>query len=125
MSLLILFIISEHPYPMIIFSRMMYSFDSSYALMVPFWLALSNLFASFLLAFLVNLSCYFPHYLLSLHAIWSSGNALTSGAGGLRFQPRSGQIKTVLQMVRHRCDISSKEAVLPWRNNVERSPVNS
>ena len=31
----------------------------------------------------------------------------------------------VLPTARHRCDISSKEAVLPGRNNVEMSSANS
>ena len=32
---------------------------------------------------------------------------------------------TVLPMARHRCDISSKEAVLPGRNDAEMGPSNS
>ena len=35
------------------------------------------------------------------------------------------KLNTVLQTVRHRCDISSKEAVLPRRNNAEMGPTNS
>ena len=32
---------------------------------------------------------------------------------------------TVLPTARHRCDISSKEAVLPGRNDAEMGPANS
>ena len=32
---------------------------------------------------------------------------------------------TVLPTARHRCNISSKEAVLPWRNDAEMGPFNS
>ena len=51
----------------------------------------------------------------------SSGNALVSGAGGLRFKSRAGQIG---HRVRHRCDNTSKEAVLPGRNDAEKSLPN-
>ena len=53
-------------------------------------------------------------------ASWSSGNTFVSGAGGLR--PVESNI--ALPTIRHRCDISSKEAVLPGRNGVEIGPAN-
>ena len=46
-------------------------------------------------------------------ASWSSGNAIVSGTGGLRFKSRVGQIDTVLPTACHRCGIFSKRAVLP------------
>ena len=51
---------------------------------------------------------------------WSSGNA---GARGLRGS-NLGPVKsdTVLPTARHRCNISSKETLLPWRNDVEMAP---
>ena len=50
---------------------------------------------------------------------WSSGNAFVSGAGGVRFKSRAVKSDTVLPKARHRCDISSKGAVLPRRNDTE------
>ena len=58
-------------------------------------------------------------------ASWSSGNAFVSGAGGLRFNLGPVKSNTVLPTARHRCDISSKEAVLPWRNDAKMGPANS
>ena len=55
---------------------------------------------------------------------WSSGNAFFSGSGGLRFKSQAGQIGTVLPTARHRCNISSKEAVLPGHNGAEMGPAN-
>ena len=52
-------------------------------------------------------------------AHWSSGYALCSEAGGLRFKPQTGQIDTVLPRARHSCDLSSREAMLLGRNDVE------
>ena len=63
--------------------------------------------------------------ILFLPASWSSGNAFVSGAGGLTFKTQAGQSVTVLPMARHRCDISSEEAVLPGRNDAEMGPANS
>ena len=57
--------------------------------------------------------------------VWSSGNAFVSGAGGLRFNFRAGKSDTVLPTARHRCNISSKGAVLPGRNDAELGPANS
>ena len=51
---------------------------------------------------------------------WSSGNAFVSGAGGLRFKSDA-----VLPTARHRCNISSKGAVLSGRNDAEMGPANS
>ena len=42
---------------------------------------------------------------------WSSGNAFLSGAGNMRFKSRPVKSDTVLPTARHRCDISSKDAV--------------
>ena len=42
---------------------------------------------------------------------------------GSNFEPVKSY--TVLPTIRHRCDISSKEAVLPGRNDAEIGPVNS
>ena len=56
---------------------------------------------------------------------WSSGSAFVSGAGDLSFKFRAVKSDTVLPTARHRCDVSSKEAVLPGRNDAEMSPVNS
>ena len=47
-----------------------------------------------------------------------------SGAGGLEFKSRTGQIKHRLTMARHRCDVFSKEALLPGRNEAEMRPAN-
>ena len=56
-----------------------------------------------------------PKTKTQLHtAGWSSANAFVSGAGGLKFKSWAGQI--------HRCDISSKEAVFPERNDAEMAP---
>ena len=57
---------------------------------------------------------------LFFSASWSSGNAFVSGAGGLRFKSDA-----VLPTARHRCDISSKGAMLPGRNDAEMGPANS
>ena len=43
----------------------------------------------------------------------------------LRFKSRAGQIETVLPTVLHRCDISSKRAVLSGRYDAEMNPANS
>ena len=57
---------------------------------------------------------------------WSSGNAFVSGEGGLGYLDL-GPVKldTVLPTARHGCDISSKGAILPWRNDEEMGPANS
>ena len=54
-----------------------------------------------------------------------SGYAFISGAVGLRFISRAGQLETVLPTARYRCNISSKGAVLPGRNDAQIGPVNS
>ena len=54
----------------------------------------------------------------------SSGNAFVSESGGLRFKLWPVKSETVLSTVRHRCNISSKEAVLPGRNDAEIGPAN-
>ena len=56
---------------------------------------------------------------------WSSGNAFVSGAEGLRFKSRAGQIGHSVANGSHRCDISSKGAVLPGRYDAEMGPANS
>ena len=58
-------------------------------------------------------------------ASWSSGNAFVSGAGDLRFNFGSIKSDIVLPMAGHRCDISSKGAVLPGCNDAEMGPANS
>ena len=50
---------------------------------------------------------------------------LESGAAGLRFKSWTGQIGHMLPTVRYHCNISSKEAVLPGRNDAEMGPANS
>ena len=55
----------------------------------------------------------------------ASGNAFVSGAGGLRFKSRAGQIGHSVANGSSPCDISSKGAVLPRRNDVEIGPANS
>ena len=55
---------------------------------------------------------------------WLSGNAFVSGAVGLRFESRACQVASVFPTVRHRCNISSKEAVLPGRIDAEMGPAN-
>ena len=45
-------------------------------------------------------------------------NAFVSGAGGSNLGPVKSD--TVLSTVRHRCNIFSKEAVLPGHNNAEK-----
>ena len=62
--------------------------------------------------------------LREFYASWSSGNAFVSGAGGLRFKSRAGQIEHSVANGRHRCDISPNRAVLPGRNDAEVGPVN-
>ena len=57
--------------------------------------------------------------------VWTSGNALVSEAGGLKFKSRTGKSITVFPTARHRCDISSKVAVLPGHNDAEMGPANS
>ena len=42
---------------------------------------------------------------------WSSGNAFVPGAGNMRFKSRLVKSDTMLPTARHRCDISSKDAV--------------
>ena len=46
-------------------------------------------------------------------------DAFISGAGGSRFKSRAVKSDTVLPTARHRCDISSKDAVLPEGNDTE------
>ena len=53
-------------------------------------------------------------------ARWQSDNAFVSGAGGLRFKSDTG-----LPTVRYRCNVSSKGAVLPGRNDAEMGHTNS
>ena len=62
---------------------------------------------------------------LSPPVSWLSGNAFVSGAGGLRFKSRAAKSYTVLPTVRHRCNISSKEAALPGCNDEEMDPASS
>ena len=50
---------------------------------------------------------------------WSSGNVLVPVAGGLKFKSRAVTFDTILAMAHHCCDISSKQAVLLGRNDVE------
>ena len=56
---------------------------------------------------------------------WSSGNVFVSGSRGPRFKSRSVKLNTVLPIARHRCNISSKEAVLPGFNDAKMGPDNS
>ena len=65
------------------------------------------------------------YQILGLTASWSSGNAFVSGAGGRRFILGLVKPDTVLPTARHRCDISSKGAVLRERNDAEMGPANS
>ena len=58
-------------------------------------------------------------------ASWSSSNAFFSVAEGLRFESRAGQIGHNVANGQPRCDISSKGAVLPGRNDAEMGLVNS
>ena len=58
-------------------------------------------------------------------ASWSSGNAFVSGAGGLRFKSRANQIERSVTNGSLRCDISSKEAMLPGRNDTVMGAANS
>ena len=49
-------------------------------------------------------------------ASWFSSNVFASGARGLRFKHLAGQNWTQCwPTARHRCDISSKEAVMPQK----------
>ena len=45
-------------------------------------------------------------------ASWSSGNAFVSETGGLTFKSRAVKLNKELPTDRHRCDVSSKRAVL-------------
>ena len=58
-----------------------------------------------------------------IHASWSSSKEFVSGAGSSNL----GRVKsdTLLPMVRYRCNIFSKEAVLPGRNDAEIDHANS
>ena len=58
-------------------------------------------------------------------ANWSSGNALVSGAGGLRFNSRTGQIGHSVTNGSPPLRHSSKGAVLPGRNDAEMGPAHS
>ena len=62
---------------------------------------------------ITNFRIWYP-----LPVSWLSGNAFGSGAGSMRIKSRANQIG-VLPKARHRCNISSKGAVLPgtmtWR----------
>ena len=58
-------------------------------------------------------------------ASWSSGNALVSGVGGLRFKSRTGQIGHSVTNGSPPLRYSSKGAVLPGRNDAEMGPANS
>ena len=60
-----------------------------------------------------------------LPARWSSGNAFVSGPGGRGSNLGPVKSDTVLPTARHRCNISSKGAVLPGRNDAEMGPANS
>ena len=62
---------------------------------------------------------------MALPVSWSSGKAFASGAGGLRFKSRGIKSDTVFGTTRHRCEVSSKGAVLPGRNDAEMGPANS
>ena len=90
---------------------------------------------TFLLTCKISLFCKKIIVLVSLPASWSSGNALVSGAEGLRLKSRTGQIghsvtksdtvlptvksdksvksDTVLPTARQRCDILRKELCCP------------
>ena len=57
---------------------------------------------------------------------WSSGNGFFSNAAGLTCEPLADQIgSSVANSLRHRCDISSKDAVLPGLNDAKMGPANS
>ena len=58
---------------------------------------------------------------------WTSGNVFFSGTNGLTFKSPAGQIRytVVLPTAFHRCDISSKGAVLPGCNDAKMYPANS
>ena len=56
-------------------------------------------------------------------ASWSWGNAFVSGAGVWDSRLGPVELDTVLLTARHRCNISWKGTVLPWRNDAEMSPA--
>ena len=58
-------------------------------------------------------------------ASWTSGNALVSAAGGLRFKSRTGQIGHSVTNGSPPLRHSLKGAVLPGRNDAEMGPANS
>ena len=53
------------------------------------------------------------------------GAGPVSGSGGLTFKSRASQIRYSVATARHRCDISSKGAVLLRRNNADMGLANS
>ena len=59
-----------------------------------------------------------------ISASWSTDNAFFSVAVDPRFKSQAGQIDSVLPTARHSCDISSKKAVLLWRNDTETGSAN-
>ena len=83
-----------------------------------------------------EVDCRTPHYyvcmvrndgkqflLLSFRLVlasWSSGNTFVSGLRGLSMKSLAGKLDTVLPTARHRCDIFSKAALLPRRNDMRR-----
>ena len=66
------------------------------------------------------------HTVLQILAFrWSSGNALVSGVGGLRFKSWVCKSDIMLPTACHRCSISSKGAVLLGCNDAEVGPADS
>ena len=57
--------------------------------------------------------------------VWSNGNAFVSGAGGMRFKSQAGQMGHSVANTHPRCNISSKRAVLPERNDAKVDRANS
>ena len=53
-----------------------------------------------------------------------SGHVFVCRSGGLRFKSRPIKLDTVLPRAHHCCDIFSKGAVSPYRNDAKLSPVN-
>ena len=58
-------------------------------------------------------------------ASWSSGKAFVSGAEGMRFKSRAGQIGRSVANGYNCCDISSKRAALSVHNDAEMGPANA
>ena len=69
------------------------------------------------------LVCCCKHFVSKISNLYKI--AFVSETGSLRFKLGSVKLDAVLPTARHRCDISSNEAGLPWHNDADMGPINS